>query len=113
MQSVRPIMVPTAAAFGILAERTDLTSYNACNEDTSGNASTGWATTQGTTMQPLNQMCERVYRERQLGVESVLGKAVSALVGNDQWQAIMPFRLGYPTLEALPSPRRGLDKVIG
>jgi hypothetical protein len=64
-------------------------------------------------MQPLNQMCERADREVQLGSEPVLGRAVAGLIGGETWHGIMPFRLGYPTVVALPSPRRGLDQVIG
>ncbi len=113
VQDIRNIMVPTAAAFGILTVPDGLNSTQRLQCGRVWQRIHLWATTQGIAMQPMNQMCERVDRERQLGIEPVLGNAVSALVGNDQWQAIMPFRLGYPTLEALSSPRRGLDKVIG
>lgn len=63
-------------------------------------------------MQPLNQMTERADRERQLGIEPVFGKAIAALIGDENWTGIMPFRMGYPTEQALLSPRRGLEKVI-
>ena len=56
-------------------------------------------------------MCVRVDREQQLGLAHTLGEAVKALVGDEAWHAIMPFRLGYPTQNALPSPRRGLALV--
>jgi len=113
VQDIRSIMVPTATAFGILTVPDGLNFTQRLQCGRVWQRAHLWATTQGMAMQPMNQMCERVDRERQLGIEPILGNAVSALVGNDQWQAIMPFRLGYPTLEALSSPRRGLDKVIG
>jgi len=72
-----------------------------------------WATTQGLAMQPLNQMTERADREVQLGIEPVFGNAIAELIGDENWMGIMPFRMGYPTEAGLPSPRRGLDKVIG
>ena len=62
-------------------------------------------------MQPLNQMTECADRKHQLGIEPVFGKAIAALIGDENWTGIMPFRMGYPTEQALPSPRRGLEKV--
>ncbi len=112
IKNMRDIMVPTAAAFGILAvpNGMDFTQRLQCGQI--WQSIHLWATTQGLAMQPLNQMCERADRERQLGIEPVFGKSIADLISDDQWQAIMPFRLGYPTVEALLSPRRGLDKVI-
>jgi hypothetical protein len=112
VKNVRDIYVPTAAAFGILAvpDGMDFTYRLQCGQI--WQRIHLWATTQGLAMQPLNQMTERTDRERQLGIEPVIGKAVADLVGDDSWHAIMPFRLGYPTEQAFLSPRRGLDKVI-
>jgi len=42
----------------------------------------------------------------------VFGAAVQGLVGDDAWQAIMPFRIGYPTQAARPSPRRSVEDVL-
>ena len=63
-------------------------------------------------MQPLNQMSERADRERQLGVEPRFGNALGELVADPGFQALMPFRIGYPTVEAKPSPRRDLQSVL-
>ena len=63
-------------------------------------------------MQPLNQMCERADRERQLGLDPVFGRALYDLVGSNDWNGIMPFRLGYPTRSALASPRRSVQEVL-
>jgi len=113
VKNVRETMVPTAAAFGILAvpDGMDFTQRLQCGQI--WQRIHLWGTTQGLAMQPLNQMCERADRERQLGIEPVIGNAVADLVGDEQWNVIMPFRLGYLTVEALLSPRRGLDQVIG
>ena len=112
-KNMREITIPSAATFGVLAvpDGKDNTQRLQCGQI--WQRIHLWATTQGLAMQPLNQMTERADRERQLGIEPALGKAVADLIGDDQWQAIMPFRLGYPTTEALLSPRRGLNKVIG
>jgi len=111
-KNMREITIPSAAAFGVLAvpDGKDNTQRLQCGQI--WQRIHLWATTQGLAMQPLNQICERADRESQLGIEPVFGKSIADLIGDDQWQAIMPFRLGYPTAEALLSPRRGLDKVI-
>lgn len=113
VKNVREVMIPTAAAFGILAVRNGMDNAQRLQCGRVWQRVHLWGTTQSLAMQPLNQMCERVDRESQLGIKPVFGKAVSGLIGDDQWHAIMPFRLGHPTIEALLSPRRGLGKVIG
>jgi hypothetical protein len=113
VKNVREIMVSTASAFGILAVRDGMDNAQRLQCGQVWQRIHLWGTTQGLAMQPLNQICERADRERQLGIEPAFGKAAADLIGDDQWNAIMPFRLGYPTVDALLSPRRGLDKVIG
>jgi hypothetical protein len=44
--------------------------------------------------------------------QPVFGDALRELVGDSAWQALMPFRLGYPTRGALPSPRRATADVV-
>lgn len=112
VKNVRQIMLPTAAAFGILAVKDRSNNIQRLNCGRVWERIHLWGTTQGIAMQPLNQMCERVDREIQLGNEPVMGNAVRALVNDDLWHAVMPFRLGYPTGKANLSPRRGLEKVI-
>lgn len=112
VKNVREIMLPTAAAFGILAVRGRNNNTQRLNCGRAWERIHLWGTTQGLAMQPLNQMCERVDREIQIGSEPVIGNAVRALVNDDLWHAIMPFRLGHPTQKTNPSPRRGLGKVI-
>jgi hypothetical protein len=71
-----------------------------------------WATTQGLAMQPLNQLTELMDREVVLGSTPRFGDAVRGLVGDPGWQALLTFRLGYPTHEALRSPRRAVSAVL-
>ncbi len=112
VKNVRETMLPTAAAFGILAVQDGSSKAQRLNCGRVWERIHLWATTQGIASQPLNQMCERVDRETQLGSEPVIARAVRALLNDDTWHALMPFRLGYPTQQANPSPRRSLDKVI-
>jgi hypothetical protein len=112
VKNVREIMLPTATAFGILAVKDPSNNIQRLNCGRAWQRIHLWGTTQGLAMQPLNQMCERVDREIQLGSEPVIGNAVKTLVNDDSWHASMPFRLGYPTQKVNLSPRRGLEKVI-
>ena len=112
LRNVREIMVPTAAAFGMFAVRDRASPAQRLRCGQAWQRIHLWGTTRGLAMQPLNQMCERVDRELQLGSEPAFGKALAALIDDGGWQGIMPFRLGYPTLRAIHSPRRGADQVI-
>ena len=76
-------------------------------------AALAWRTyDRGVSAHPLNQMPERADRERQLGIEPRFGKALQKLVGDPGVHALMPFRIGYPTVAAQPSPRRDLQSVL-
>ncbi len=111
VKNMREINLPTAAAFGILAVRDGM--------DPAQRLACGrvwqrlhlWGATQGLAFQPLNQLCERADRERQLNSAATFGAALRDLLGEDDWQGIMPFRIGYPTQESWPSPRRSLAMV--
>ncbi|USH03176.1 hypothetical protein K6Q96_03945 [Grimontia kaedaensis] len=70
-----------------------------------------WATTQGISMQPVNQTCEVVDRQRQLGQPQTFADDLRALSGKPQ-SATFAFRAGYPTQTAIPSPRRALKDVV-
>jgi hypothetical protein len=112
VKNVREVMIPTAAAFGILAVRNGMDNTQRLQCGQAWQRIHLWGTTQGLAMQPLNQMRERADREVQLGSERIFGKAIADLLGDETWHGIMPFRIGYPTEEALLSPRRGLELVI-
>jgi hypothetical protein len=109
--NTRSIHVATAAAFGLLAVRDPRNNTQRLNGGRLWQRMHLWATTQGVAMQPLNQLCERADRELQLGIPPRFGGALRELVGDASWQALMPFRLGYPTVASLPSPRRAAEDV--
>jgi len=112
LKSTREVQVATAAAYGLIVAR-----------DTNDNASRVaggrlwqrvqlYGATRGIAMQPLNQLPERADRERSLGIEPRFGRVLDELTKNTDWHGLMPFRLGYPTRVALPSPRRHIEEVI-
>jgi hypothetical protein len=112
LNATQKVHVPTATAFGILAisDRNDKSQQLECGR--LWQRMHLWATTQGLAMQPLNQMPERAAREEVLDIEPRFSSALAEFIGDPNWQALMMFRLGYPTIEALPSPRRGVKDVI-
>jgi len=71
-----------------------------------------WATGNRLAMQPLNQSVERRDRELQRNLEPVTGRPLDALMPDPKWQAVMPFRIGYPAETALASPRRPAADVV-
>jgi hypothetical protein len=71
-----------------------------------------WATSNGLAMQSMNQVTERADREVSIGIEQRFGSALRELIANPNWQALFTFRIGYPTIEALSSPRRSVQEVV-
>lgn len=71
-----------------------------------------WATTQGLSMQPVNQLLEVVDRERELNKEPRTSKFLADLIGDSSWQPTFAFRAGYPTMAVLASPRRAVEEVL-
>lgn len=69
-------------------------------------------TLDGLGMQPLNQMPERADREAQLNLEPRFTNFLAEVVGDPEFQVLMPFRLGYPTVTPNPAPRRPVDFVL-
>ena len=112
LQATREQHVATAAAFGLIAVPDARDNAARIHGGRLWQRMHLWATTKGLAMQPLNQMSERADRERQLGIEPRFGNALGELVADAGFQALMPFRIGYPTVEAKPSPRRDLQSVL-
>jgi hypothetical protein len=111
LSSTRDTQVPSAAAFGALVVPEPL--------DPVQRLATGrvWqrmhltATLDGLAMQPLCQVAERIDREASAGLTPEFTTAMAQLLP-PQRHAIFTFRVGYPTTEALPSPRRPASTVV-
>jgi hypothetical protein len=71
-----------------------------------------WAVLNGLAMQPMNQIIERAEREQSANLDPRFTRSVADLVGDSHSQAVMAFRLGYPTQAAKPSPRRDVNRVL-
>lgn len=112
LTATRETHVATAGVFGMIAIR-DV-------RDTEQQVEAGrlWqrmhllATVHGIAMHPLSQPVERRDRETQLGQSPTYARALFDLQQDDSWQAVMPFRLGFPVQDAPHSPRRAIADVL-
>ena len=113
LDNTRNVQVATAAAFGTLVARDKHDVVQRIKAGRIWQRMQLWATTQGLAVQPLNQVVERAEREEAGGSAPEFAPALAALVPEPDREALMPFRIGYPTAEALASPRRPAEEVIG
>ncbi|HKY87815.1 MAG TPA: hypothetical protein VJL90_13725, partial [Pseudorhodoplanes sp.] len=70
------------------------------------------ATALGLACQPMNQIPERIGRERQRGTGSKITRAVERKFALDGALPAFCFRMGYPTREAPHSARRKVETVM-
>ena len=110
--STRGTHVATAAAFGAVVVHDPADRAQRIRAGRVWQRLHLWATAHGLAVQPLNQMLERADRERATGQPPVFGTAVARLLPERGWAPVMPFRIGYPTIRPLPSPRRPAGEVI-
>jgi hypothetical protein len=68
------------------------------------------ATAHGLGMQPLCQVPERIDREQLAGLAPDFTTAMAGMLPSG-WHPLMTFRTGYPTGDALLSPRRPSREV--
>jgi nitroreductase len=112
IQQTRDNNVKTAAVFGIVVVR-DAT-------DNAQRIAGGRlyqrlhlaAVNRGLAMQPLNQITERIDREKLVGLNPRFTQAAADLMPEPGWQLVMSFRAGYPTVNPSPSPRRRAETVL-
>ncbi|TMR89278.1 Acg family FMN-binding oxidoreductase [Nonomuraea basaltis] len=110
LRATRDAHVATAAAFGLLAVRDPLDAVQRIQTGRIWQRMHLWATTRGLAMQPLNQVLERIDRERSTELSPQVTDAMAGMLPTG-WQPVMAFRIGYPTIDALPSPRRPAEQV--
>ena len=112
LSGTRDSQLPTASGFGIVLVRDAGDVGQRVNAGRLYQRLHLWAVTQGLAMQPLNQTVERAERERVTSTPAVIGRGLDQLIGDGTWQPVMPFRIGYPTVEAPASPRRYVRDVL-
>jgi nitroreductase len=112
LASTRDVHTATAAAFGMVLVRDRLDMAPAIAAGRAWQRLHLAATAQGLAAQPLNQPVEMIDRNQTLARSDAYGPALARLANAGDWEPTFVFRLGYPTREALHSPRRALDDVI-
>lgn len=112
LEATRDVHVATASAFGILVARDANDNVQRVEGGRLWQRMHLWAQSEGIAMHPLNQLPERADRERSQRLVPRFGSVLQQLIGDDTWQALMPFRFGYPTVTALASPRRNVREVL-
>ncbi len=111
LSGTRGTQIPTAAAFGAIVVRDPLDPAQRLRAGRIWQRMHLSATADGLAMQPLCQVPERIDRERSAGLPAHFTTAMSALLPA-RWHPIMTFRVGYPTTDALRSPRRPATDVL-
>ena len=93
----RDPQVKTAAAYGILAVRDP---QNNAQRLTGGRLLERihlWTAAHGLSLGHMNQITERIDRERQLGLPPRFATASRQLIPDPQFQQLVAFRIGYPS----------------
>jgi len=112
LDQTRDVQLATAGAFGLIAVG-DL-----YDQERALRAGMLWerlhlqATRMGLAGQPMNQLPERVDREKQLGLPATTEKALATLAGDARWRPTFAFWLGFPVRPAPAGPRRDPQSVI-
>jgi len=112
LKSTREPQLATAAAFGIVVGRDHRAAAQRIEAGRLFQRLHLWATAEGMAMQPINQTVERRDRELSAGLSPDIGTALDAPMPEPGWQAMMPFRIGYPGETPLKSPRRPAAEVV-
>jgi len=112
IENTRDIHVATASAFGVLLTRDASDNAMRVNGGRLWQRMHLWAQAEGIAMHPLNQLPERADRERSQGLAPRFQRVLEDLVRDNSRQVLMPFRLGYPTVTPLASPRRKVEDVL-
>lgn len=111
LRGTRETQIPTAAAFGALLARDPLDPIQRLRVGRIWQRMHLSATVAGLAMQPLCQVPERIDRERSAGLPPDFTTATAAMLPA-RWHPLMTFRLGYPSTDALRSPRRSATDVM-
>lgn len=104
--------VGTAAAFGFITVRDLTNDLQVVKAGQLWQRLHLWSTSKGLGMQIMNQLSERRDRELSLNLTPRFGDKLREILDTSEWHSIIQFRMGYPTLEALPSPRRPVKDVV-
>ncbi|WP_353651337.1 hypothetical protein ABLG96_10870 [Nakamurella sp. A5-74] len=112
LEQTRSVHTATAAAYGVLlaADPSDVRTRLAGGRLLQRTHLS--ATAEGLGLQHMNQITERIGRERSIGVAATFAPRFDALIGEPGLAGLCAFRAGHPVGLGRPSPRRTLAAVI-
>jgi hypothetical protein len=111
LEQTRTVHTATAAAYGIIT---------IADTDSPAQRLTGGRllqrihlaiTSRGMALQHMNQITERIDRERQQGLPATFAPQLQTLLATPGRSPLVTFRIGYPVRAALRSPRRPVSAV--
>jgi hypothetical protein len=110
LKQTTTVHTATAAAYGVITARTP--------DDRATQLTAGrllerihlTATSRGIALHHMNQITERIDRERSTGAAPTFGPRFAELLPPGE-QPLLTFRVGHPVREAAPSPRRAAAQV--
>jgi hypothetical protein len=111
VKQTRTVHTATAAAYGVI---TTVTPDDQATQLQAGRLLERihlTATSRGIALHHMNQITERIDRERSTGAPSTFGPRFAALLPRDE-QPLLTFRVGHPVRDAAASPRRPAAQVI-
>ena len=111
LSGTRDTQLPTAAAFGAIVVGDPHDPVQRLRSGRIWQRMHLTATAAGLAMQPLCQIPERIDRETSANLPPDFTAAMAAMLPADT-HPIMTFRIGYPTVAALLSPRRLIADVL-
>jgi hypothetical protein len=111
LDATRTRHVATAAAYGLLLVRDRTDTKQRIDAGRKFQRTHLLATAKGVSIQPLNQLFERADREASARLAPTFSAALN-LIGPVGWEAVMGFRIGYPTTVAHLAPRRLAEEVM-
>lgn len=111
LSGTRDTQIPTAAVFGAVVVTDPLDPIQRLRAGRIWQRIHLSATSSGLAMQPLCQVLERSDRQRSAGLPADFTTAMAAMLPARR-HALMTFRIGNPTTEALLSPRRPAKEVM-
>ncbi len=112
LDSVRDVQVKTAAAFGIIAVRDRQARVQQLQAGRWLERIHLAAALEGIGLHVMHALPDRAGREEALGIEPRFGTLLQTFLGDENWQALTMFRMGYPVRTALRSPRRPAERVL-
>jgi hypothetical protein len=111
LKNTTEVHVKTAAAYGLLSVQDSSATDARIHVGRAFQRLHLWATLNGLALQPLNQVTERIDRDRSLRRASTFEGPLAELTPEGR-TTVFAFRIGVPTVGSGRSPRRPLDDVI-